>query len=342
MGIISSDKLISHSYLKVVNNWLIGRFDWLLLVKDCRSSPPPTQFSHFLNHLTPALFIQQQLVGEFFLTSHPDRPQDIRWWLLTILCVCSALGGGWKDAPHHAIQYGWQAHSIQFRLAGGHSAKVRCLFLTIQQFCQWVPGFLFRPLCLLGGRAWVTIPSSQWPPISNEIGSRNCCSNPTLLVHRSTQEWPFYPLDYQQKEALQFLWVWRDWRRLFFTLLPPNLPLRDSACLQFYLCAKPSCPYTFCSRPIGHRNCCLPPRSQIKPLVPLISASPHPTFYPLPPRSHILSNSFTLPSASLILAQAAPLGWHPPPNQVQLWILPDVLILPILSLLFTVNLFHHT
>lgn len=27
MGIISSEKLISHSYLKVVNNWLIGRFD---------------------------------------------------------------------------------------------------------------------------------------------------------------------------------------------------------------------------------------------------------------------------------------------------------------------------
>lgn len=186
MGIISSDKLISHSYLKVVNNWLIGRFDWLLLVKDCRSSPPPTQFSHFLNHLAPALFIQQQLVGEFFLTSHPDRPQDIRWWLLTILCACSALWG-WKDAPHYAFQYGWQAHSIQFSLAGGHSAKIQCLFLTIQQFCHWVPGFLFRPICLLlGGRAWVTILSSQWPP----YWPLNTLAYQPPLVMRLAQETP--------------------------------------------------------------------------------------------------------------------------------------------------------
>lgn len=134
--------------------------------------------------------------------------------------------------------------------------------------------------------------------ISNEIGSRNSRSNPTLLMHRSTQEWPLYLLDYQQKEALQSLWVWRDWRRLPFTLLPLSHPLRDSACLYFLL---PLCeallPLHLLFRLTSYWNCCLPPRSQTKPLVPLISAPP-PPFYPLSPRSHLLSSPFTLPSAS--------------------------------------------
>lgn len=55
------------------------------------------------------------------------------------------------------------------------------------------------------------------------------------------------------------------------------------------LALKPSVPCL-----TSYRNCCLPPRSQTKPLVPPISAPP---FYPLSPRSHLLFSPFTLPSA---------------------------------------------
>lgn len=109
-----------------------------------RTPPPPLSSPYFLDHLVPAPFVQQQLVGELSLTSHLELSPGHQVMSFDHPFSCSVLWK-WEDAPHPGILPGhnWQAHSFQFNLVrnflfafGGHSARIWCLFLTVQKSCD--------------------------------------------------------------------------------------------------------------------------------------------------------------------------------------------------------------
>lgn len=108
----------------------------------------------------PVYFFQQQLIGEFSFTTHPEHsPRHLGMTvecLTSLLCLVeegrthpskafsSHVPYPWMASRHTLFSWAWL---VVFFLLLMVSAEIWCPFLTVQKFCRQVPNFSSDLLC---------------------------------------------------------------------------------------------------------------------------------------------------------------------------------------------------